>query len=324
MSKTSLRVIFAGTPEFSACHLKALIESEHQLLAVYTQPDRPAGRGKKLHASAVKQLAIAHDLPLYQPASLKEDAAQQELFALDADVMIVVAYGLILPQVILDSPAMGCLNVHASLLPRWRGAAPIQRAIAAGDSTTGLTIMQMDAGLDTGDMLATVNTLIGPTTNAASLHDELALVGPPLLLNVLSQLPDYQQKRRQQPEEGTTYAHKILKAEAEINWADSASNLDKKIRAFNPFPVCYSTLGEERVRIWQARPINEEKRLQAPGTIIRADEQGILISCAQGQLLIDVLQLPGGKALTAKQIMQARHAQFAPGLAFNATPEGAQ
>ena len=182
MSKYPLRVIFAGTPDFAAIHLKSLINSEHQLLAVYTQPDRPAGRGRKLQASPVKQLAEQAGLTVYQPASLKDEGTQLQLAALDADVMVVVAYGLILPQAVLDTPRFGCLNVHASLLPRWRGAAPIQRAIEAGDTTTGITIMQMDAGLDTGAMLATVSCPIGPRTSAADLHDELALLGPALLL----------------------------------------------------------------------------------------------------------------------------------------------
>ena len=191
MSKCPLRVIFAGTPDFAASHLKALIDSEHQLLAVYTQPDRPAGRGRKLQASPVKQLAEQAGLPVYQPASLKDEAAQLQLAALDADVMVVVAYGLILPQAVLDTPRFGCLNVHASLLPRWRGAAPIQRAIEAGDTTTGITIMQMDAGLDTGAMLATASCPIDPrATSAADLLDELALLGPPLLLEVLGRYRD--------------------------------------------------------------------------------------------------------------------------------------
>ncbi len=201
----------------------------------------------------MKQLAEQAGLPVYQPASLKDEGAQLQLAALGADVMVVVAYGLILPQAVLDTPRFGCLNVHASLLPRWRGAAPIQRAIEAGDTTTGITIMQMDAGLDTGAMLATVSCPIGPRTSAADLHDELALLGPPLLQQVLADIERYQSQSRAQDDEQASYAHKILKAEALIDWSSSAVALERKVRAFNPFPVCYSMLRGKRVRVWQAR-----------------------------------------------------------------------
>ena len=316
MSNTPLRVIFAGTPDFSALHLKALIDSKHQLLAVYTQPDRPAGRGKKLQASPVKRLAEQAGLPVYQPASLKCETEQQRPAESGADVLVVVAYGLILPQAILDAPRLGCLNVHASLLPRWRGAAPIQRAIEAGDAATGITIMQMDAGLDTGNMLASASCEIDTETTAASLHDELARMGESLLLQVLTDLPAHQAQARQQNNDLATYAHKILKAEAEIDWDQGAQLLDRIIRAFNPFPICFSTLGGERVKIWQASPAGSEAAPGAPGTILRADHHGILVNCGSGQLNIQRLQLPGGKALTAEQILNARHAQFAAGTVF--------
>ena len=238
MAHTPLRLIFAGTPEFAALHLKALIESKHQLLAVYTQPDRPAGRGKKLQSSPVKQLAERCDLPVYQPPTLRDRDAQRQLAALGADVLIVVAYGLILPQPVLDTPRFGCLNVHASLLPRWRGAAPIQRAIEAGDRETGVTIMQMDAGLDTGDMLASAHCPIGSRATAATLHDTLAELGAPLLLRVLADLPSYQRGALPQEEALATYAGKIHKSEGALDWPPDCVQLGRRIRAFNPFPVC--------------------------------------------------------------------------------------
>ena len=234
MPETPLRIIFAGTPDFAALHLKELIDSKHQLIAVYTQPDRPAGRGKKLLPGPVKKLALDSGLPVFQPLSLKEEEEQHKLAQLGADVMVVVAYGLILPQAVLDAPRMGCLNVHASLLPRWRGAAPIQRAIAAGDTETGITIMQMDAGLDTGAMLATSRCNIDADTSAATLHDQLAQQGAPLLLEVLNDLPAHQARSRVQDDSLATYAHKILKPEAEIDWHMEARVLDRLIRAFKP------------------------------------------------------------------------------------------
>lgn len=322
MASRPLNIIFAGTPEFSAIHLKALVESEHKLIAVYTQPDRPAGRGRKLQASPVKSLAQAAGLPLFQPESLKDPGEQQRLLGLNADIMVVVAYGLILPQAVLDTPAMGCLNVHASLLPRWRGAAPIQRAIAAGDSDTGITIMQMDAGLDTGDMLATASWPIGPETSAASLHDDLARLGAPLLMEVLGDLPAFQAGAQVQNSELTTYAAKILKAEAALDWHQDAAELDRRIRAFNPFPISFSTLAQERVKIWVAKPAGSARFPETPGTILQADNRGILVNCGSGQLNIQRLQLPGGKALSAEQVLNARRDLFAPGETFeSATAE---
>lgn len=317
---TPLRIIFAGTPEFAALHLKALIDSEHLLIAAYTQPDRPAGRGRMLQASPVKQLAGRVGIPVFQPASLRDPGAQRLLAELAADVLVVVAYGLILPQAVLDAPRLGCLNVHASLLPRWRGAAPIQRAIEAGDARTGITIMQMDAGLDTGAMLATAACEIRPGTNAGTLHDELARIGPPLLLQVLADLPAYQRGAQAQDDELATYAGKILKPEAEIDWRLDAARLDRTIRAFNPFPVCFSTLAGERVKIWQARPGGGATLPAAPGTILRADRDGVLVNCGVGQLLLRQLQLPGGRPLAAEQLLNAHGALFAPGRCFDQPP----
>lgn len=311
-----LKLIFAGTPEFSAIHLKALIESEHQLIAVYTQPDRPAGRGKKLQASPVKKLAQEAGIPVYQPGSLKSEQAQAELAALRADALIVVAYGLILPQPVLDAPRLGCVNVHASLLPRWRGAAPIQRAIEAGDTTTGTTIMQMDAGLDTGDMLATARVDILPDTTAASLHDSLAAAGAPLLIEVLQDLAGHQGRAQPQDNSLATYAHKILKPEAAIDWGRSATELDRAIRAFNPFPVCFSTLGDQRVKVWQARVAGNAPISEPVGTILNADRNGLLVNCGEGQLMIEQLQLPGGKPLSVEQLLNGSAELLQPGARF--------
>jgi methionyl-tRNA formyltransferase len=311
-----LRIVFAGTPEFAAKHLQALLDSEHQLTAVYTQPDRPAGRGKKLQASPVKALASAVGLPVYQPPSLRQAAEQKRLSALGADVMVVVAYGLILPRPVLEAPRLGCINVHASLLPRWRGAAPIQRAIEAGDPESGVTIMQMDAGLDTGAMLAVAHCKLSRHTTAATLEGELARLGPPLLLEVLADLPAHQGRARQQQQASATYAHKIQKAEAALDWRLDCLQLDRRIRAFDPFPVCYTTLDGERVRVWLAAPVGEAATAVAPGTILRAERGRIRVNCGTGQLDLLRLQLPGGRVLSAEQLLNARADTFSPGRVF--------
>jgi methionyl-tRNA formyltransferase len=320
MSKHPLRVIFAGTPEFAARHLRALIESEHLLTGVYTQPDRRAGRGRKLQAGPVKRMAEDAGLAVYQPTTLKDEAVQRELAGLEADLLVVVAYGLILPQAVLDIPRLGCLNVHASLLPRWRGAAPIQRAIEAGDTTTGVTIMQMDAGLDTGAMLATSDCPIGPRTTAAELQDTLARLGPPLLLEVLDDIESRQRAGLPQEEAGATYAHKIQKAEAEIDWSLGAVELDRRVRAFNPAPVCYSFLGGKRVRVWQATPLPAGPSAEPAGTILGAGPGGIVVRCGKGELALKSLQLEGGKALAVAQLLSAHHSLFKPGARFAPAP----
>jgi methionyl-tRNA formyltransferase len=321
MAEQRLRLVFAGTPEFAAGHLRALLGTRHQLLAVYTQPDRPAGRGKKLHSSPVKHLAQSAGLPLRQPASLRDPAEREALAALAPDLVVVVAYGLILPQAVLDIPRFGCLNVHASLLPRWRGAAPIQRAIEAGDRETGITIMQMDAGLDTGDMLATARCTIERDTTAASLHDQLAELGATLLVQVLDDLERYRSGSRPQEDALATYADKIRKEEAAVDWQLGAEELDRAVRAFNPFPVSHSRLGGERVRIWQARPAGTGALPEPPGTILSATRAGILVNCGRGQLLIQRLQLAGGRALAAEQVLNARSELFAPGNRFDPPPD---
>jgi methionyl-tRNA formyltransferase len=321
MTELPLRIAFAGTPQFAAHHLEALLNSAHQVVAVYTQPGRPAGRGKKVMPGPVKQLALDRSIPVQQPASLKEETAQETLARYRADVLVVVAYGLILPQAVLDIPALGCLNVHGSLLPRWRGAAPIQRAIEAGDTHTGITIMQMDSGLDTGSMLASATCRIGLHTTAASLHDELASAGPKLLISVLSDLPAYQAKHQEQGESGATYAEKILKSEANLNWQLPATTLDRLIRAFNPFPICYSMLAGQRVKIWAAAPIGTAISGNAPGTIIAASRSGIAVSCGGGELLISRLQLPGGKPVSAEEMLNSRSELFAVGQRFDQNHE---
>ena len=320
MAGSPLRLIFAGTPDFAALHLRALIESKHQLRAVYTQPDRPAGRGRKLQAGPVKQLAGQAGVPVRQPPSLKDADVQAEMAALQADVMIVVAYGLILPQAILDIPARGCLNVHASLLPRWRGAAPIQRAIEAGDETTGITIMQMDAGLDTGAMLATADCPVA-SHSAASLHDELARLGPPLLLSVLEDLDSYLAGAQQQDDSAATYAQKIEKAEGALDWSLPAEVLARRVRAFNPFPVCFSHLAGERVRIWEAQPLPGGAGGDA-GSIVHTDDKGIVVACGEGELYITSLQLPGGKRLPVAEILRAHSGRFTRGACFGQGGDG--
>ncbi len=316
-NSASLRVIFAGTPTFAAHHLQALLDSPHQIIAVYTQPDRPAGRGKRLSASPVKALALDNKLPVYQPTSLKNDEAQKELAALEADVMVVVAYGLLLPQKVLDTPRLGCINVHGSLLPRWRGAAPVQRAIEAGDKTSGITIMQMDAGLDTGPMLLHSECEISDDDTSDSLFKKLEALGGPALLTVLDQLASDSATPQAQDEELANYAHKIDKAEAKIDWQQPAAVLDKRIRAFNPFPIVYCECRQEkdddlRIKIHLARLV-EMKHQTQPGTIINANKNEITVVCGDNALAITHLQLPGKKMLPAADVMRGFPSLFAPG-----------
>lgn len=314
---SSLRIIFAGTPDFAARHLQALIASEHQVVAVYTQPDRPAGRGQQLQPSAVKQLAQQHNIAVYQPKSLKKAPAQAELAALNADLMVVVAYGLILPQVVLDSPRLGCINVHGSLLPRWRGAAPIQRAIWAGDTETGITIMQMDAGLDTGAMLSKVSCAIEDNDTSASLYEKLAVLGPQALLAALQQLRALQQKAQLQDDSLANYAEKLHKDEALLDFNKSAFALQREIRAFNPWPVSYISLTQGNIKIWQAN-VGSSDTDKAPGTVLSADKHGVAIACAQGQLLITLLQPPGKKAMSAADFLNGRADWLKPGTVIGA------
>ncbi|MBB3139497.1 methionyl-tRNA formyltransferase [Halomonas organivorans] len=312
-----LRVIFAGTPDFAAESLAALLASSHRVVAAYTQPDRPAGRGRKLTPSPVKALAQEHGLPVHQPVSLKTPDAQSELAALEADIMVVVAYGLILPRAVLDAPRLGCINVHASLLPRWRGAAPIQRAIEAGDRESGVTIMQMDEGLDTGAMLRIERTPITAATTGGELHDTLAELGGKALVEALDALAGDGLAAIPQPEAGVTYAAKLSKAEAELDFREGAEALAARIRAFNPWPVAWCALGDDRLRLLMAEAMPGEVDAAAPGTLLAAEGDALQIACgAAGDQVLRVTraQLPGGKALDVRELLKARADRFSPGL----------
>ena len=309
-----MRVIFAGTPEFARSALTALHAAGHDIVGVLTQPDRPAGRGMKLQASAVKQFALSKGLTVVQPQSLKLDgkypveaqAAQAFISNAQADVMVVAAYGLILPQWALDAPRYGCLNIHASLLPRWRGAAPIHRAIEAGDAQTGVTIMQMDAGLDTGDMLLEERCPISAHDTTASLHDTLAEMGAQMIVKAVSQAGHF--KPVKQPLEGVTYAHKIEKAEAAIDWTQSAQVLAQRVRAFDPFPGMTVNWGGEVIKVWQAHaeplPL-DASHLKAPGTLLSVQEEGLRVACGEGVLCLTQLQKAGGKRQAAADFVRS-------------------
>lgn len=311
----ALRLVFAGTPEFAAEHLKALLDTPHQIVAVYTQPDRPAGRGQKLMPSPVKQLALQHGLPVLQPPTLRDPAAQEELRALAPDLMVVVAYGLILPQVVLDIPRLGCINSHASLLPRWRGAAPIQRAVQAGDAESGVTVMQMEAGLDTGPMLLKVTTPITAGDTGGSLHDLLAQLGPQAVVQAIAGLAAGTLQGEVQDDALATYAHKLNKDEARIDWNRPADELERLVRAFNPWPICHSTLDGQPLKVLAAEPA--EGRGQ-PGQILDASKDGLTVACGEGALRLTRLQLPGGKSLAFADLYNSRREQFAPGQVLGA------
>lgn len=311
-----LNIIFAGTPDFAARHLQALINSHHNVIAVYTQPDRPAGRGKKLTASPVKELALAHNIPVYQPGSLRKEPAQQQLAALNADIMVVVAYGLILPKVVLDTPRLGCINVHGSILPRWRGAAPIQRALWAGDKETGVTIMQMDIGLDTGDMLLKTYLPIEDDDTSASLYEKLAQQGPDALLQALEGLANGTLAAEKQDETLANYAEKLSKEEARLDWTKSATQLWQEVRAFNPWPVSYFEHQGNTIKVWQTQ-VSTTSSNAAPGTIISASKKGIEVATGDGVLTLLSMQLPGKKPLSVADILNARGEWFTPNTRLN-------
>ncbi len=304
-----MRIVFAGTPAFAASALETLHREGFEIVLVLSQPDRPAGRGMQLQASAVKQFALAHGMPVAQPRGLRLDgkfaddaaAAQARLAEAGADAMVVAAYGLILPQWVLDMPRLGCFNIHASLLPRWRGAAPIHRAVEAGDSHTGNTIMQMDAGLDTGDMLLAESMPIAADDSTGSLHDRLAARGGPLMAAVLRQAAAGSLRPQRQPAEGVTYAAKIDKAEAAIDWSLDAATIARRVRAFDPFPGAATTLDGNPLKIWSALPVDDAPAFAAaaPGTVLAADGDGVLVRCGDGALRATVLQRAGGKRLEA-------------------------
>nr|WP_318375376.1 methionyl-tRNA formyltransferase [Enterobacter sp.] len=308
----SLRIIFAGTPDFAARHLDALLSSGHNIVGVFTQPDRPAGRGKKLMPSPVKVLAEEKGLPVFQPVSLRSQENQQLVADLNADVMVVVAYGLILPKAVLDMPRLGCINVHGSLLPRWRGAAPIQRSLWAGDAETGVTIMQMDVGLDTGDMLVKLTCPITAEDTSATLYDKLAELGPQGLIETLAQLAKGTAQPQVQDEALVTYAEKLSKEEARVVWSLPAAQLERCIRAFNPWPMSWLLIDDQPVKIWKASVINAAASA-APGTIIDANKQGIQVATSEGVLNLEVLQPAGKKAMSAQDLLNSRREWFIPG-----------
>ncbi len=329
-----MKVVFAGTPEFARVALEALHRAGFDIPLVLTQPDRPAGRGMKLQASPVKQYALTHGMPVAQPRSLRLDgkypedaaAARDALLAAQADVMVVAAYGLILPQWVLDLPRLGCLNIHASLLPRWRGAAPIHRAIEAGDTDTGVTIMQMDAGLDTGDMLLTERLPIGARATTSSLHDALAALGGRMVVEALQLAAGGGLRPVPQPAEGVTYAHKIDKHEAAIDWRLPAAQIERRVRAFDPFPGASTTLDGDTVKVWNSQIDSCPRRLDVrDGQIVFVNDEGIGVACGEGCLLLTELQRPGGKRLPARDFL--RGFPLAPGQRFGtdeAAPAAAQ
>ncbi len=314
-----MKVVFAGTPEFAAVALRALFAAGHEVVLVLTQPDRAAGRGMSLQPSPVKKLAQELGLPVFQPVSLREGVALEILRATKPDVLLVAAYGLILPQAVLDLPQFGCLNIHASLLPRWRGAAPIQRAILAGDRETGVCIMQMESGLDTGPVLARAVTKIADDDTAGTLHDRLAEMGAQLAVDVLARLPLVAEA---QDSNGVTYAAKIEKSEACLDWRLSASELDRRVRAFNPFPGAQTGWSGSVLKIWQARPV--EGGDGAPGTILAFDKSGILVACGTGALRVLELQKAGGKRLTAERFLTGHALQVGQVLSPPDSGQGAR
>lgn len=301
-----LKIVYAGTPEFAVPALQSLLRSEHSLVAVYTQPDRPAGRGRKLQQSPVKKIALEHDLPLFQPTTFGDARALDELRACDADLMVVAAYGMLLPAAVLETPRLGCINIHASLLPRWRGASPIQQAILAGDQHSGVTLMKMDEGLDTGAMISSRLVEIDPCWNAADLHDALAPAGAELLMESLEYIEQALQQARVQDESQATYAPRLTKRQAEIDWNKSAEVLLREIRAFNPWPVSYTFIEDDNLRLWSAR-VSSLIDPGLPGAVVAHDAEGVYVSCGEGILQVTELQFAGRNKCTAAEALNARN-----------------
>ncbi|WP_216782335.1 methionyl-tRNA formyltransferase [Candidatus Profftia tarda] len=311
-----LRIIFAGTPDFAAHHLSALLASRHKIVSVFTQSDKPAGRGNQIKASPVKILAAKYDIPVFQPVSLNLIDSHKLIYDLHCDVMVVVAYGIILPKNILNAPRLGCINVHGSLLPRWRGAAPIQRALWAGDSKTGVTIIQMNAGLDTGDILHQVSCVITKEDTSRSIYDKLANIGPPELLSILAKLADGTATPKKQNELLTTYAKKLTRKEALLDWTLPAKYLERCIRAFNPWPVSFFIIHGQAIRVWKAEVISD-KHSYTPGTNIRADKNGIAVATSEGVLLMTNLQPSGKRSMSVQDFLNSRRDWFIPGNILN-------
>ena len=318
MSASPLRIVFAGTPEFAQGILRALLEAPGcAVVAAYTQPDRPAGRGRRLQPSPVKECALARGIPVFQPLSLKDATAQQELAALAPDVMIVAAYGLILPPAVLAIPRHGCINVHASVLPRWRGAAPVERAIEAGDASSGVTIMQMDAGLDTGAMLLVRECPVMATDTGATLRERLGVLGAEALLEALALLRAGRLEPVAQDDALATYASKLRREEAEIDWRLDAAAIARRVRAFNPANVCQTTVDGQALRVWLAEAADSATGA-APGSILRSDRHGILVACGTAAVLLTQLQLAGGKVMDAQALLNGRGELFRPGTVLGA------
>lgn len=311
-SAKQLRILFAGTPDFAASSLKALLDAGHNVIGVYTQPDRPAGRGRKLTPSPVKKVALDNDLPVFQPLNFKQQEDRQTLADLNADLMIVVAYGLLLPKAILDAPRLGCINVHASLLPRWRGAAPIHRALLAGDDETGVTIMQMDIGLDTGAMLLKKSCPITPSDISGELHDRLAEIGSAALLDSLPGIADQTITHEVQDDSLACYAHKLEKAEGLIDWQQPASEITRQIRGLAPWPVAFTTLNGETLRVWYAET-DMTPSTAMPGTIVGTDKKSILVASGEGVVRLLKIQLPGSKAMETSAVLNSKKELFSDG-----------
>jgi methionyl-tRNA formyltransferase len=307
-----VRLVFAGTPDFAATALEALLQTDHEVVGVYSQPDRPSGRGRKLTPSPVKQVALDAGIPVFQPQTLKTPEAREQLTALNADVMVVAAYGLILPQAILDIPRHGCLNIHASLLPRWRGAAPIQRAIAAGDRQTGITIMQMDAGLDTGNMLLKLTTPITESDTGGSLHDRLADLGGDAIIDALAGIIEGTLRPTPQDNAQACYASKLSKEEGQIDWTEDATAINRKIRAFNPWPGTYTDAGDLRIRLHESEVIDITSD-RHPGTVVARSREGIDIACGLDVLRVTRLQLPGSRAQSVNDLINGGKDILMPG-----------
>lgn len=312
-----MNIVFAGTPEFAVPGLKSLIEKGYPICAVYTKPDRPAGRGRKMTQSPVKAFALTHQIPIYQPETLRDPNEQLRLAELKPDLIVVAAYGLILPESVLKIPKWGCINIHASLLPRWRGASPIQHAILSGDEQTGITIMQMDVGLDTGDILYQMACPIEKEDTSQTLHDRLAMLGSIALIEALEQLFAGHLKAVRQEEDAVTYAHKISKEDGSIDWTESADILERKVRAFNPWPAAYTHLKEMVIRVWQAEVLDLPFEPSIiPGTVVQSSKLGIDVATGNRILRLTQLQLPGGKTLFVKDILNAHQDLFKPGTVF--------
>lgn len=304
-----MKIIFAGTPDFALPSLQALLDSDHQVIAVYTQPDRPSGRGQKLTPSPVKVLAEQHNIPIYQPKSLRDTKVQMQLAALESDVMAVVAYGLLLPQAVLEIPKHGCVNVHPSLLPRWRGAAPLQRTILAGDKETGVATMQLDIGMDTGPIFLLEKTTVRPNETSGQLHDRLAVIGGALLVKTLDLMAQDKIHSTPQSTEGVLHAAKVTKKEAKIDWEQPAARIHNLVCGYNPWPVAHTVYFGQVLRIWDAEAVNE-KTDAFPGVIIQATKAGIDVATTKGVLRVTRLQLPGGKLLTAAEFLNREHGRI--------------